>query len=254
MHASGQPRILIRVHGDSLTMPRESVGVPYPDTYAELVRAHVAAVHPDAQVHLYNRGRGGQSIKTLFTDYSMDQIYFGSPGGDILILQVGVVDCAPRPIPGWFKWLLGHSPGPVRKPFVSFLHHNRARLMNMGFRFRTTGPAKFTRVLGKWLARAAAEFSRVYVLNIAPTTPEMEAHSPGLSAAIVRYNGLIAETVASLGVDNVHLVDVHARIMEEDEGLERYINPEDGHHITAAGHRMYADAIAEFEHDREETR
>lgn len=235
-------RILLRVYGDSLAMPRADEGVPYRATYAELV-AEGLERETGRRVDLYNRAHGGQPVTTLFSEYGMDTVYFGKAGGDVLVLHLGIVDCAPRPIPNWFKSLISALPYRVRLPIVNFLHDNRARLMNAGLRFRVTRPERFAKTVATWLEKGARDFSRVYVVNIAPTTPEMEAHSPGLTAAIEEYNALLAAAVERSGAPNVRLVDVHSRVLAEDDGIETYINRTDGHHITAEGHRMYADAI-----------
>jgi lysophospholipase L1-like esterase len=94
----------------------------------------------------------------------------------------------------------------------------------------------------RWLAAMTPTTGRVYVLTIAPTTEAMDRHSPGLAASIAQYNGLIARAARDAG-SAVVLVDVHGLILGDAAGVLVHINEDDGHHLTAAGHALIADAI-----------
>ena len=56
-------RFLIRVYGDSLSLPRVSERVAYYQTYPEMLAAAWRQSLPDAEVHLYNRSFSGASAK-----------------------------------------------------------------------------------------------------------------------------------------------------------------------------------------------
>ena len=235
--------VLIRVYGDSLSLPRAGDGIPYTDTYPELLAQECRTRWPEAGAHLYNRSHGGHTIGELWSEYRNDNFYFGDSGGDILVVQCGVVDCAPRPIPESVRRVISALPGPLKSVVINFLHHNRARMLRSGFVFRKTKPARCATLYKQWLSLAVQQFAHVYALNIAPTTPAMEAHSPGFSASIERYNDLIATTIEELDAPNLTLVNAYEAIVGETEGLAKYINGKDGHHLTLAGQRLYADLI-----------
>src|SRR4051812_21359935 len=91
-------RLPVVVYGDSLGMPRASDGISYDRTYAELLRETCEDLIPGMQVDLYNRSRSAGTVVSLCDAYREDMIYFGRPGG-VLIVQCGVCDCAPRPVP-----------------------------------------------------------------------------------------------------------------------------------------------------------
>jgi acyl-CoA thioesterase I len=238
--------LLVRVYGDSLGMPRISAGVPFYRSYSELLRAALDELFPTQKVCVYNRSRGGFSILTFWDDYRQDSIYFGSLGG-ILVLQLGIVDCAPRPVPERVRRIIARLPLPLRDAVVRFLHHNRARLLRSGLSWRLVNPKRFAATYCDWLRAATQEFDRIYVLNIAPTIPKMEAHSPGLTASIELYNQIIADTVDQVGNQKIVLVDVHSGILKSPGGIASLITQDDGHHITSEGHRLYARMIAEKE-------
>jgi lysophospholipase L1-like esterase len=112
----------------------------------------------------------------------------------------------------------------------------------LGF-WRNIKPERFAAVYRQLLTKAVPEFDRVYAINIAPTNTAMEEHSPGLSKSIQIYNQLIKQAAESADASNLHLIDVHAAISAGKEGTDHYIIKSDGHHITQAGHDLYASLI-----------
>lgn len=238
-------RVLIRVYGDSLSMPRRSEGVDYFQTYPELL---VAAWRGEALGHeitIYNRSYADASTAHLLRTYRSDAFYFGNPGGSVGILQCGIVDCAPRPIPPKIRSIVSRMPTSVREKIVSFIHANRASMLRSGLMWRTTPPKRFLETMTALVRMAAPDFSRFYVINIAPTVPAIEARSPGLSESIRYYNSLIEKAVSAVASPNVRIIDVYGLILNQQ--IDRFISPLDGHHISAEAHRLYAEAILEHE-------
>ena len=238
---------LIRVYGDSLSMPRYDDGIPYEETYPELVRDVIQRAHPSVQIHVFNRSAGAATSVSLLEQYTRDNAYFGPSQTDMLVIQCGVCDCAPRPIPPNLRWALERSPSFIRTPIVVFLHRNRARLIRGGFLFRNVQPESFKKALRSWLDAAARDSRQVFVLNIAPTTEKIEQHSPCFMQSITAYNQIIADVVQEAAAHNVTLLDVHSAISESPRGKLVYINENDGHHLTGQGHRLYASLLCEQE-------
>jgi hypothetical protein len=239
-------RIQLMVYGDSLGLPRATEGIPYTSTYAEVLRSSLETARSE-EVDLYNRSRGGATIRGLYEDWATDMTYFGAGEAAIVVIQSGIVDCAPRPIPTLIRRIVGRLPGPLHRYVVRFLHVHRVNILRAGAVWRETPPDAFSGVLRRWLNEAGAVSGRVYVVNIAPTTMAMDAHSPGLAKSIEEYNRLISSAIRESGRSNVRLVDVHEAILGAPDGVSRNINPGDGHHITADGHALYARLIVERE-------
>ncbi|HYK02989.1 MAG TPA: SGNH/GDSL hydrolase family protein [Thermoanaerobaculia bacterium] len=229
----------ISIYGDSLSLPRAGDAIPPEATYAELLRSRLGVRGIAATV--LNRSRGGATIDELYRDYRNDLGYIGEAPGQVLIIQCGIVDCAPRPLSRRGRQVVGRLPAALRSPIVSFLHRKRAALLSRGVSFRYTQPSRFAAVLDGWLRHAAPRCSRILVINIAPTTAETEQHSPGLTASIETFNDLIAGAVRD--VPNASVVDVHRILSSSAAELTRCINESDGHHITAAGHQLFAEAV-----------
>lgn len=237
-------RLLIRVYGDSLSQPREEVGIQYYETYPELVRSALA--HYYDQVHLYNRSKNGTPIWRIYDEmFDPDETYFGSQPEDVLIVQLGVVDCAPRPLSYGVRNLISRLPKLLRVPLTRLIHDHRHAIQNFGPTRRFTSPDAYRRIYRQWLTRAAPLHARIYCINTAPTIPSIESHSPGFTASIQLFNRILAEVVSEVGAPNVHLVDAHRLACER--GVDRCINQQDGHHITHEGHQLYSRAILEIE-------
>jgi hypothetical protein len=239
-------QLLFRVYGDSLSLPRAPDCIGHRDTYPELVLDGIRHRFPSLTLSLYNRSGGGMTIDALHERYLHDCSYFGDLARQVLLIQCGIVDCAPRPIPAVLRNLIGRLPGPIRAPITGFLHRARPHLLRAGLSWRLTAPSHFANVLTRWLAHAAGTFERVYVLTIAPTVPEIASHSPGLSDSIAMYNNLIREVSAAAAAGSVVLVDICSAISKA-EAVALYVNAADGHHITREGHALYSELILAHE-------
>ncbi len=234
--------VLIRIYGDSLSLPRAFDGIGYAQTYAELVRRQLGDRLAPSNVGLYNRSSGGDSIDGLYARYLHDCSYFGPNSNQLLVIQCGIVDCAPRPVPRGVRWLISRLPGPLRVPIVRLIHRARPYLLSAGISWRFTSGRRFSSVLSRWLAHAIEQGAHVYVVNIAPTVPAVDDHSPGFAESIIEYNDRIARAVATARSSSLHLIDVYGAITDSGD-LARYVNNADGHHITGEGHELYARLI-----------
>jgi hypothetical protein len=246
MHDAPARELLVRVYGDSLSLPRASGGIGHRQTYAEMLVENIRAQYPSIALSCYNRSGGGMTIASLHERYLHDCSYFGTPQHQVLILQCGIVDCAPRPIPAFLRKLIGKLPGRVRAPITGLLHYARPWLLKAGLSWRLTSPRVFAAMLARWLAHAACQSERVYVVNIAPTIPSIAAHSPGFEQSIVAYNAHIAAAVAAAPSDTVVLIDVHEAIARRGN-VATWISPSDGHHITGEGNLLYSELILQHE-------
>ncbi len=237
----------VLVYGDSLSMPRMTEGVLWSDLYSEKFRFGLEEHRLGTKVYLVNRSRGGASISTLYKDYLFDYPYFDSAKDKILIIQSGIVDCAPRPIPDWIKFIISRLPSFVGSLVIQLLHNNRARLLNSGFKWRTTSPYVFRSVFKQWLHFASTRFSKIYVFSILPTNKKTETHSPGYNKSVEVYNAIIKRVIQRTASGNIRFLDLHRFLSSQPELLEAVINSKDGHHLTPAGHEYLFKALAEAE-------
>jgi hypothetical protein len=229
--------ILVRIYGDSLSLPVPRDNVFYTGTYGELFRRRLA--REGHCVSLYNRASYGAPLKDVLAAWENDRACFDVSGG-ILVAHCGITDCAPRPINRAMRACVRRLPEKPRQRVIDFLHRNRAAILNRGFMWRHTDPVPFGLRYRSWLTAAAAT-AHVFAFNIAPTWPETDVHSPGLAASIAMYNEIISNSVRLID-KNIVLVDAHRAITSAEEGVKKYISA-DGHHLTPAGHELYADLL-----------
>lgn len=238
------PGPIIRIYGDSLSLPRDTEQISPWHTYAEILLANLESKIPEHKFYLYNRSVGGATIDILHNSYLSDCSYFGLKKNQIIVIQCGVVDCAPRPIPKNARTLLGKLHGRIRTPISSLLHLLRPLLLKSGIFWRLTDEGQFSARLNSWLDHAELNYAHVYIINIAPTTPPTASHSPGLEDSIISYNKLIKDAVEKR--TRTSLVDANSKICDSSS-IEDYMTLSDGHHINLQGHRLYADLITQLE-------
>jgi lysophospholipase L1-like esterase len=237
--------VLLVVYGDSLGLPRNALEVRREDTYAELVAARLCEGRREAT--LYNRSLGGVPIGRMLEHFTADVWYFGPLKQATCIIQLGIVDCAPRPVTSRDKARIDRLPAVVRQPVIATIRRWRPTLIEHGLFTRETSEEDFRAKLAQFVRLAADNFGGVVVVNICPNHPDIEARSPKMPDSIAAYNRIIADVVADAATPTVRLADVFAAISAE--GIDGRVNPADGHHINVAGHQTYAAVIEQAMRD-----
>ena len=236
--------MIIQYYADSLGLSRPDY-VRLHERYIYLFEQWVRKNY-DGQVFLINRARGAQTIDKLHQLYKEDLEYIIGRK-DILIIHEGVCDCAPRPIPVWARKKISQLPSFLKSRIISFLHRNRSRLLKHGFVHYLVDKKKYEPILREWLTNALSEFDRIYIFNIAPTLPHIEAHSPGFTKSIQEYNAIIKRVISELNSSKIFLIDIHGILSNNSMPLESFITTDDGHHITAMAHEIYAAELITLE-------
>ena len=231
--------IKLALYGDSLACPRQGI-VNSNERYLALVEGYLRKNFSECFIEVRDKSIGGATIQTLFNQYAQDNTYYSLPG-DILIIHSGIVDCAPRPVNEETKRKIGNLPEFLKKRVISYLHNNRAKLLNKSGGYVKTEFQSFNKMLGDFIQHAASSYEKVFVINICPTTVEMEQHSPGFTSNIKRYNDCIK--LLTQKKNNVTLINTYDYIMENYTCIEKYIVKEDGHHIHPSTHQWIANQI-----------
>jgi hypothetical protein len=235
----------VRLYGDSLALPRPNY-VKSGDRYIAGLSSWWLGQEGVRRIDLCDHAKGSSTVADLYQWFQHDNGYYDE-SGDVLIIQCGIVDCAPRPVPRWLRRRIPKLPAVLRKPTIQFLHNNRARILAATGGWQQLNAAEFRLFYGRWLAEAVNNFSRIYVINIAPTNQATEVRSPGFTRSIAEYNAIISDVLASLKRDNVFLIDVNALIGKDSENIDNFIVSEDGHHLTALSHQLITEAITRCE-------
>ena len=199
---------------DSLAMPREEPEETlFEDTYPYLLRK-------DYEVFQFSKGGG------LMNEFVEQSFYYNQYKPDIIILQIGIVDCCPRAF----------------SKFEEVIFHSN-RVLGLVRRFISkTGLSKKIRNIRKysWTSkknyRQGCDFfvskfpnSKIYALSILPPSVSYEKQVPGISKKIDEYNNILRDVFRQNYVD---LSSIPA------EGIMS-----DHHHLTKVGHQYVCDSI-----------
>jgi len=221
---------------DSLCMPREDEDNQGPilphQTYGSLLEARASELGWQVTVD-------AERARTIIdVNGGLGGWLRGLAPSDVVIIQVGVVDCAPRVLTAAEHRLLEKlRPRWLQKVILRFIHHYRARLVRMRRHVYVPLPL-FEQLFAQTLRLLVASGARkVGVVAIAPTLPQVTERSPGFA-------------------ENIELYSESLRALCEREGAS-FIDPiagqpatalptlirRDGHHLTVEGNALYADAL-----------
>lgn len=205
----------IQIFSDSLALPRE---VPQKVYYEE---TYPAKLSKDYTVAQYSKGAG--TIKEL-----LDQtFYYKMFCPDIVILQSGIVDCAPRPFTQFeehFFTLNLFTKG--CKAILKRLTKSWLRTLR---KVAWTKPKKF-RFFCEQFIKTYPD-TPIFAIGILPPRPEYENLAKGISKRIREYNKILLDV---FGENFIDMSDM------PDEGIMS-----DHHHMTVIGHQFVYDRIVE---------
>jgi hypothetical protein len=239
------PSITLVVFGDSLSLPRAEEAIRPEDTWPFLLVQELARSGRRASV--YHRGSGGQTIEDVEAEWKRARAYVVPFAESFCLIQVGIVDCAPRVVPQALGRLLERMPARVRDRIVRWFHDHREGLNRfftrlLGHPLQRTSLATFGRVYRRLLLDLGPRFKSVIAIGIAPADEAYERKSAGIKVAVSSYNTALREA-ATGGPSNVAVLDVEALFGSAPEAAG-FVNPSDHHHISREGHALIARELA----------
>ncbi len=221
------------VYSDSLAFRREGqshdLAFLYPFVLKEIIQQRL-----DVRVNLVLRGVAGATVPRMQATVVRDTGYYGGTDEalNIAVVQCGIVDCAPHPFTYAFAPAL-HAVPVLGERVITYLVRHRRRLQ-LTWSYREVSERKFSRAY----AAIVRTCRRMHICPVAVgmpiPTPDIEYRSPGFSRSIVRYNELIRQALPDA------YCDVESRF---SDATRRSLLLEDGHHLTNAGHILYAEAL-----------
>lgn len=159
---------------------------------------------------------------------------------DAVVLQFGINEAAPRILPrGLWMWLKGPQAYGKAK---SLLRRVEGKVEPALVRWTRAGgwigPARFAERYRYKLRICRKDAAALpFVVNLGPPSADLERALPGMTAAVDRYNAVLADLCRDEGAV---LVDVHGLVSRR--GMD--IQP-DGIHFTRDGHRAVAELLWE---------
>jgi hypothetical protein len=179
---------------DSLALPRDEGTdvVRWEDTWPSQLQ-HMCDLH-GVRAETINCGARSRRITTTIEGDFYEHIDLKRP--DIVILQIGIVDCAPRLISLWERRVMNRRwfPASLREKIIRRRSASRAsRTRRNPLAKVYTSPELFAATLSTFGKRLRQTHPRIqlFALPILGRLSQLEVHSPGYISNIKLYNDLL---------------------------------------------------------------
>jgi lysophospholipase L1-like esterase len=161
---------------------------------------------------------------------------------DVVILQIGIVDCAPRLFGPRQHAVLSNPlfPRPISAPIIKVMSRYRRQVIKLRPNVRYTKPQRFESSLDKLGQLINALPARAVALPIVDTFAEHEYRTPGYNEAVNAYNEIWRARAKRHNIGFLEPEQVFGR----REARELVLS--DGHHLTQLGHHLVADALSDW--------
>jgi len=160
---------------DSLSLPRDGKDekVFYEDTYPYLLKKKYK------EIDFVFLGIGGATATDLYRQSS----YYKGLNADLVFLQCGIVDCAPRPFRKTESII-------IKKLKLRFLFKPLVKFLTKYRNYRYSSPSRFNKSTKRIKQNAFADVS-MYSIGILPASNEYEKKLPGIIKSINKYNNIL---------------------------------------------------------------
>ncbi len=199
--------------GDSLGLPRPqdiqaylpnelSLAVTYDKVYTSLLYRKLTQVIEELgcqYIEVINRARRSSTIKDIYSEF-FDHLFYFEP--DIILLQVGIVDC----------WYRDYLQGEQIVNYEEYVIYLNAILKLLSYRKGT----------------------KLIIIGICPSSEKMYNRYPGLEKEIKKYNSALSEVADN---NNIFYVDMEKYISCENP--HKYLLFDD-HHLNQYGNDLVA--------------
>ena len=229
-------------YADSLAMPRPDLGVSWEDTWPHRLGGLLRQRGVDAEI--INRGRRARTAASLTGQEPYENVVWLQP--DVVALQIGVVDCAPRIISRREKQVL-NLPGFPSRVRDALIERRKARRPQITARDPLakvyTPPADFRRYISDFgaLVETMDPQPELLVVPVVVDWQPMERKTPGYTENVIRYNKILQRFCEA---PRRRFVQV-PQLMEDDASL-RQMFCSDHYHLSAAGNHELAQAVADL--------
>lgn len=158
---------------------------------------------------------------------------------DFVILQVGINECAPRPLSVSERARLGAlRPAWLQRQIIRAIHRFRPQIIRARRLHQFMPLPEFQSAVQRVVSAAQSAGARVLILPITTVTPIAEQRTPFTNREVSRYN----EALQRLGSPAIH-VPTQREIFRSDDAASIVANPETVH-LAEAAHGVIANYVA----------
>lgn len=209
MHMESKKRILIIT--DSLGLPRAfPEACSYEQTWPVLLKKSNYIIH---QISI-----GGATINELYRQ--IEYHYLFSP--DIIIIQSGIVDCAPRALGKFESLFLNHFF--ITRKLLECILPKCNLFLRKYRRMKYTSAIKYQYYIESMKKRFPGK--DVYWIGILPSSEEYEKRVPGISTAIALYNSILKKCLGEeyLAMDAIPKEGIMPDFIHLNQIGHKYVN------------------------------
>jgi lysophospholipase L1-like esterase len=230
----------IIVVGDSLACPRPWEGINLQSTYAFQLHAKL-----DGNNFIANYGASDNSSSKAIKE-SFLRTYVRAADADYAIVQLGIVDCAPRLL-GAFERAIGYFASrialfrPLFKIYIKLKSQYRyplTRIFPQTLVSINEFEANYRILLTELLEHNPIK--KIFLINIAYPGTILLERSFNILENIKAYNNVISKFGQNFP-EKIEIVDLYRKTETRND----WITPDDGHHIYSPAHAWIAAVISE---------
>ena len=230
----------ITVLADSLGLPRDDVGdtdffgVTYTYLLDKSLRQRFGADAP----FVIERGMRRRTIEYVLDEWN-EEVELKKP--DILIIHVGVVDCAPRVfLRREHSFVAGLRFGWLRDRILKLAHDHRRRIVQTRRKVYVPLP-RFERLVNEVVERAERDQIRLLLfINIISPPDVVEERSPGFQKNVELYNQVLSNQARH---PHVKVIDLNSIVHSEGGTSSLTV---DGIHLNERGHQLLLHELQKF--------
>jgi len=206
----------ILIIGDSLCLSRNKPEI------VELSETWPYLLKSNNEFEIILLGIGGGTIKNLYEQSG----YYEGCNPDVVIIQSGIVDCAPRAL-GWLEKEIINSNRLLSFIFYRFMPTNLMRRYRKLTYTKTSDYQKFIKEFTSRFSKA-----KIVFIGIVPASIEYEVFLPNISKNIKSFNEIIEKEISTtknvfLSTNNIPMKGIMS----------------DYHHLNTIGHRWLSDQV-----------
>ena len=199
----------ILVIGDSLAAQRPEDDLEESERWPQLFAKKTGAT-------IINLSKGFSTTQRLIEKSTMETAATASAS----VIQLGVVDCAPRRFKRWEMQIIYKLPKKWQTKTISYFKKRRIQSLNKCY----VSPSDFKENISQFVS---ALNTPVYYVQILPASITFKTVNPQIEAAIRQYNSILSE----LEVQFPNL-----KVIETPENEVEKITLDDGYHLNRLGH------------------
>ncbi len=157
---------------------------------------------------------------------------------EVAVIQLGLSDCAPRPLAIYWRDKLSRLRPSLRKFVVRLLHKHRPFIQKYIGYYQRTPYTVFREKFDRLLKMTAMLSGETIVILMPPIQDSLSKHSPGIRKEINKYNACMKELSQRYGIsvlDAVKELDIKPKLHLTSDG-----------HLTKDGNEIIIKKLAEL--------